>query len=1191
MKSASFQHSDILPSDTTYFDMVRSAIAPETQDLLWGLLASADEHSALWESAQGKEVQAGILGLLIDMLATGCSAKATGAVETCSPGFIASAHDLLLLAFFPDGHVGSLSQLDDAALLCLALLKGLGGAPREAFALLGEAMAHRDEQFCAAAQRLRERFAHEAPEEPFKAKLIIWDLDDTLWQGTLADGDEPVLHERRAAFVRAFNRHGIVSAICSKNDFANARERLEAFGLWTEFVFPRIAFLPKGEVVRQMITDMQLRPANVLFIDDNVRNLKEVAAAAPGISIIDATSPDCDVLLQSILDENVHVEKSRIADYRLLESKVAAREQHALTDEDFLFQSEIEATFTVRMDNLDFAERIEELINRSNQLNYTQSRAEPGAIRDRILDIDHHDVICTFVWDKYGYYGLVGVAVFDFKRQQLEHLAFSCRIMHMGVEDFMIGALRERGHWIDHAQLRKPLPSQSAGAIRKMAFSDPGIRARVLAEEAPRDWARIKLRLMADCQSGAFHHYSRFRDEADFDNRPRLFSLPMMMTGEYRDQSFPPYLMLTAATDYIDWRWEKLCTGIDTAIFAQCVDLFVDLVVSGERKCLLLLPPQDGPEHVFKLTDDWTPDEWRARHRTFNDLWRAAAARHPDHFDIIELETALAPDEMIHAYHYVPSAMRRMAGMIDDWYAKATDRGDEKPREAFKAKLVIWDLDDTLWQGTLADGHELILDEKRADYVRAFNRHGIVSAICSKNDHETAKARLEACGLWNEFVFARIAFMPKGEVVRQMIADMQLRSDNVLFIDDNVRNLQEVAAAVPGISIMDATSPDCDALLQHILDDNAHVAKSRVADYRLLETKVSEKAASGLCDEAFLRQSEIHAAYTHRGDNLAFAERIEDLINRSNQLNYTQSRVEPGSIEAMALNGSGYHMVCAFVWDRYGYYGLVGVAIYERQKRNLLHFALSCRVMHMGVEDFLLRVLTQYNGEIDLNRLHKPLPAQSADAITVLPFEDPEVRERILAVEAPHDSANIKMRIIADCQSGAFRHYSRFRDEIDFDNFPRVFELSMMLTSRHASQVFPGHIVYTPATDYMDTRWEALMPVIEDATYIEAMDRFCEEMIIKGGRKLLAFLPPENAPEHYYAVIGHVPGAEMLARNRRYNILWRAMAIRHPDRIRCIDLGNFVSQAEMLIHAYHYVPSVYQRIAGMIDDWYGAQAA
>ena len=84
-------------------------------------------------------------------------------------------------------------------------------------------------------------------------KLVIWDLDETLWQGTLAEGDTPMLFPRRAEIIRLLNQRGVVNAICSKNDPAQARATLEGMGLWEEFVFPHIAFSPKGDNAPTML--------------------------------------------------------------------------------------------------------------------------------------------------------------------------------------------------------------------------------------------------------------------------------------------------------------------------------------------------------------------------------------------------------------------------------------------------------------------------------------------------------------------------------------------------------------------------------------------------------------------------------------------------------------------------------------------------------------------------------------------------------------------------------------------------------------------------------------------------------------------------------------------------------------------------------------------------------------------------
>lgn len=516
----------------------------------------------------------------------------------------------------------------------------------------------------------------DAPAGPgaFKPKLIIWDLDDTLWQGTLAEGHNVILDERRAAFVRTLNGRGIVSAICSKNDLATARATLERFGLWDDFVFPRIAFVPKGPAVKQLIADMQLRAVNVLFIDDNPHNLHEVAHAVPGIQVMDATSAACDALLQRIADDHAHVSKSRVDDYKILETRLGERAQHAeLSDEAFLVQSEIHATCVVRADNLLFVERIEELINRSNQLNYTESRVEPGSLAQQIADVMRYDTLCVFVWDKYGYYGLVGVSICERESRNLLHFAFSCRIMHMGVEDYLLTRASWRLGDLDLSGLRKPLPSQSSRAITDAPFGDAAVRERILALDAPRDASKIELRVMADCQSGVIHHYSRLRDRMDFDNWPRLFSLPMLMSWNQTPQQFPPYLIYTAAMDYIEERWTGASIGFDYPNYIQCAESFCNMIVSGNRKLLVLLPPLDAPVELYrdrvahrneKHSFEWEFGEFG------NDLWFSMAARYPDHIFCIDQTGLIAPEDMMDTNHYRPSVWQRVAGMVDGWYAQ-----------------------------------------------------------------------------------------------------------------------------------------------------------------------------------------------------------------------------------------------------------------------------------------------------------------------------------------------------------------------------------------------------------------------------------------------------------------------------------------------------------------------------------------
>ena len=263
-------------------------------------------------------------------------------------------------------------------------------------------------------------------------------------------------------------------------------------------------------------------------------------------------------------------------------------------------------------------------------------------------------------------------------------------------------------------------------------------------------------------------------------------------------------------------------------------------------------------------------------------------------------------------------------------------------------KLVIWDLDDTLWRGTLADGDNVPLFADRARLIRDLNDRGVVNSICSKNDHASAEAQLRQLGLWDAFVFPHIAFTPKPEAIRQIIADMQLRAANVLFIDDKIHTLEGARAALPEIQILDATAPDADRVLARILALQPVGASSRLAKYRQLEARARDRAAIGGSDEAFLRGCAIQACAPFLMDNLDFAPRIAELINRSNQLNYTASRVDETELAAAIIDVVRYDSWSIFAWDKYCDHGLVGFAMVDRQNRRLMFDCQSGGIAHFS---------------------------------------------------------------------------------------------------------------------------------------------------------------------------------------------------------------------------------------------------
>ena len=498
-------------------------------------------------------------------------------------------------------------------------------------------------------------------------KLVIWDLDDTLWAGTLADGDDVALFAHRAAMVRTLNERGVVSSICSKNDFATAKARLEAFGLWDEFVFPHIAFTPKPQAIEAIIADMQLRAQNVLFVDDNPVNLREVAHVIPEIQLLDATAPDCDARLQAIVDAHAGTLRNRVAEYRMLEHKKADRDTAGVSNEDFLRSCGIQACAPFLMDNLDFAPRIVELVNRSNQLNYTGSRVEQTALEREIIDVVGFDSWSIFAWDKYGHYGLVGFVMVDRKTPAILHFTFSCRVMHMGMEEYALGKIREKWPHIDISAIAGRFSRTWPDWIKDRSFHDPKVRGGLIASQRPDVSAQASLRIMFDCQSGGIAHFSTQRNQVDFDNSPRLFGLKAFRNGSFADQQFPPYVVYGAGIDYSDPRWDGEAEFLEVGMYAWCVQRMCAFLAERGITALVVLPPDNAAPEQYRPHMNHT----RERTQRFNAIWRETAAACP-HVTLLDLSDVADRHEMIDVSHYTAGLLQKIAHHVDDWYEGVT---------------------------------------------------------------------------------------------------------------------------------------------------------------------------------------------------------------------------------------------------------------------------------------------------------------------------------------------------------------------------------------------------------------------------------------------------------------------------------------------------------------------------------------
>ncbi|HLP06094.1 MAG TPA: HAD-IIIC family phosphatase [Paludibacter sp.] len=287
-----------------------------------------------------------------------------------------------------------------------------------------------------------------------------------------------------------------------------------------------------------------------------------------------------------------------------------------------------------------------------------------------------------------------------------------------------------------------------------------------------------------------------------------------------------------------------------------------------------------------------------------------------------------------------------------------------------KIKLVIWDLDNTFWSGTITEG-EIQPIGRNKELLLSLTDGGIINSICSKNTYDVVASKLTELGVFDYFVFPSIEWTPKGQRVCEMIKSMSLRPENVLFIDDEITNLEEVKHYSPGIMVSSPhVIPDLIAFARALGKKDA--LHTRLEQYKLLERKGVEQKKYG-SNEDFLFASNVKVEIVE--DCLPEAERIHDLIMRSNQLNYTKKRISKQELDKL-LADKEFRCGYVSVQDKFGKYGIVG--FYALGNRRLEHFLFSCRTIGLGVEQYVYATLNypelEVSGEVisHVNRSETP---------------------------------------------------------------------------------------------------------------------------------------------------------------------------------------------------------------------------
>jgi FkbH-like protein len=274
--------------------------------------------------------------------------------------------------------------------------------------------------------------------ETTKIKAAIFDLDNTLWDGTLVEDGVAGLtvNPFRISVALAWASRGILLCVCSKNDPASLgeiqrilpKEFVQSVAIW------KVSWEPKPYLVSEIASSLNLGLENLAFIDDSPFERQAVADLCKGIRTFDPN--ECADNLNSIEFEpaagatrGIVRQDWQRADERRKESQRLTSESY----EEFLMKTNMR--MRVRKATLSDVDRIVEVIARTNQLNATRLRLSRAEVVSRITG-GCHVLVVVELRDNFGDFGIVGVliAAQEERSWTIEELAFSCRAMGRSIE-------------------------------------------------------------------------------------------------------------------------------------------------------------------------------------------------------------------------------------------------------------------------------------------------------------------------------------------------------------------------------------------------------------------------------------------------------------------------------------------------------------------------------------------------------------------------------------------------------------------------------------------------------------------------------------------------------------------------------------------------------------------------------------
>lgn len=250
-------------------------------------------------------------------------------------------------------------------------------------------------------------------------KAIIFDCDNTLWEGVIGEGNVVANIDIFCDIILLAN-HGVIVGLCSKNNEGDLADILQEYEPYISV--KRINWKDKVSNLKEIAEELNIGLDSIVFVDDSAFEIELVRSKLPDVLCIYPNELSSTVAKWFDLSGDFTKTQQYKANY------LRKKEEEQFTNIDDYLAS-LDMVLTVKVNNFDQIPRISELTQKTNQFNLTTRRYTESDIK---MFMTYDKVYSLSVRDKFGDNGLTGVCITNL--DEIDIFLLSCRILGRGIE-------------------------------------------------------------------------------------------------------------------------------------------------------------------------------------------------------------------------------------------------------------------------------------------------------------------------------------------------------------------------------------------------------------------------------------------------------------------------------------------------------------------------------------------------------------------------------------------------------------------------------------------------------------------------------------------------------------------------------------------------------------------------------------